>query len=85
MRVATVFGGDKNKILNIFKILFDLPGSPVIYYGSEIGMKNLELDIPPLDNRIYVRGNFDWPEAERQMRDKDSLLNQISEMIKHRD
>ncbi|MBI2065149.1 MAG: trehalose synthase [Candidatus Yanofskybacteria bacterium] len=84
MRIATVFGGDKDKILNIFKILFDLPGSPVIYYGSEIGMKNLELDTPPLDTRLYVRGNFDWPEAERQMRDKDSLLVQTSEMIKNR-
>jgi len=85
MRLATIFGGDKEKILNIFKILFDLPGSPVIYYGSEIGMKNLELDTPPLDTRLYVRGNFDWPEAERQMKDKDSLLSQISEMIKNLD
>ena len=84
MRLATVFRGDKEKILNIFKILFSLPGAPVIYYGSEIGMENLQLVEKPTDSRKYVRGEFDWQEAEKQMNDRDSLFSQISKMIKNR-
>lgn len=84
MRLATIFNGDKEKILNMFRILFSLPGSPVIYYGSEIGMKNLELPEPPVDTRLYVRGNFDWQEAEKQLQDKNSLLNRLAKIIKNR-
>ena len=82
MRLATVFNGDRENILGAFKILFGLPGAPVIYYGSEIGMKNLELPEPPRDTRFYVRGEFDWLEAERQEKDPDSLLNKLKEIIK---
>ncbi len=84
MRLGTIFNGDKEKILNIFKILFGLPGSPVIYYGSEIGMKNLELKDKPLDSRKYVRGDFDWQEAEKQSKDHNSLLNVLRDIIKGR-
>ncbi len=82
MRLATVFKGDKEKILNAFKLLFGLPGSPVIYYGSEIGMKNLDLSEPPRDTRKYVRGDFDWPEAEKQINNPDSLLNGIKNLAR---
>lgn len=82
MRLATAFNGDKKKILEIFKVLFGLPGAPVIYYGSEIGMRNLELSQSPRDTRLYVRGDFDWEEAERQIKNPDSFLNQLGEIIK---
>lgn len=81
MRLATIFKGNKEKILDVFKILFGSPGSPVIYYGSEIGMKNLDLPNPPRDTRKYVRGPFDWQEAERQMKDRDSLLNSLRSIV----
>lgn len=82
MRLATAFNGDKVKILKMFDILFGLPGSPVIYYGSEIGMKNLEFSEQPADSRYYVRGEFDWAESERQEKDPGSLLNGIRKIIK---
>ncbi|TSC73970.1 MAG: hypothetical protein G01um101444_414 [Parcubacteria group bacterium Gr01-1014_44] len=82
MRLATVFNGDKEKILGAFRILFGLPGAPVIYYGSEIGMKNLELPEPPRDTRLYVRGDFDWAEVGKQEKNPDSLLNKLKEIIK---
>ena len=84
MRLATIFAGDKEKILEAFKLLFSLPGSPVIYYGDEIGMKNLEYQEKPLDSRKYVRGEFDWTEAERQVKDSNSLLGRLSILIKVR-
>lgn len=84
MRLATVFSGDQEKILGAFEILFGFPGAPVIYYGSEIGMKNLELLEPPRDTRFYVRGEFDWGEAGRQEKDPGSLLNRLKKLIKER-
>ncbi|KKS36663.1 MAG: hypothetical protein A3G49_05940 [Candidatus Sungbacteria bacterium RIFCSPLOWO2_12_FULL_41_11] len=83
-RLATLLDGDESKILEAFKMLFDFPGSPVIYYGDEIGMRNLNFAKPPLDSRRYVRGDFDWKEAEKQTADPDSLLNKIIAVIKNK-
>lgn len=84
MRLATIFNGDKNKIIEAFKLLFSLPGSPVIYYGDEIGMKNLKFAQRPADSRKYVRGDFNWPEAEKQLNEPDSLLSQIKKLLQER-
>lgn len=81
MRLASVFKGDRDKILNAFKVLLSLPGSPVIYYGSEIGMENIEIHPSPMDARKYVRGEFDWKKVDRQATDSESLLSQLSEII----
>jgi glycosidase len=37
-RALSVAGGDKLALRNAFTLLFLLPGSPCIYYGTEIGM-----------------------------------------------
>lgn len=37
-RLAPLLGGDRRKIELLNSILFTLPGSPIIYYGDEIGM-----------------------------------------------
>jgi len=37
-RLAPLLGNNKRKIELAFSLLFSLPGSPVIYYGDEIGM-----------------------------------------------
>lgn len=81
MRLGTAFHDDKEKILKMFNMLFRIPGAPVIYYGSEIGMKNIDLPKPPRDSRLYVRGDFDWNETDQQLKDPDSLLNRVREMI----
>ncbi|MBI4119270.1 MAG: alpha-amylase [Parcubacteria group bacterium] len=84
MRLANLFRGNKNRILDAFRLLLSFPGTPVIYYGEEIGMRNDDLKEPPRDTRRYVRGNFDWKETERQMADKDSLFAQVMRMIRER-
>ncbi len=38
-RIMTMAGTDSQKVKNAFLMLFLLPGSPCIYYGSEIGMQ----------------------------------------------
>ena len=84
MRLATILKGNKNKILEAFRLLLSLSGAPVIYYGDEIGMENLELAEKPADSRKYVRGEFNWKEAEKQIKDPGSLLNELRTIIKNR-
>lgn len=82
VRLATGCGGDETRILEAFRSLYALPGAKVLYYGDEIGMRNLPLEDDVIDTRHYVRGAFDWRVAERQQRDPDSLLNKVAALIK---
>jgi len=83
-RLAEICGGDHQKILWATRQLLSLPAVPVIYYGNEIGMRNLSLPQKPADIRDYVRGDFDWAEAEKQKSEPNSLLNKIRFLIKNR-
>ena len=80
-RLSEICIGNPEKILWAFQQQFDLPGVPIIYYGNEIGMRNAKLNNSPTDFREYVRGNFDWDDANKQIKDPDSLLNKIRELI----
>ncbi|MFA6050889.1 MAG: alpha-amylase family glycosyl hydrolase [Candidatus Paceibacterota bacterium] len=84
MRIASIFGGDQEKIIAAKKLLYSLPGAPILYYGDEIGMRNLPLQEGIIDTRKYIRGNFDWDEAEKQLKDPNSLLNSVAKIIEER-
>lgn len=81
MRLASVFRGDRAKIVDALKLFYSLPGSPVMYYGDEIGMLNLSLQPGIVDTRKYVRGVFDWQEADRQIADPHSLFHEVAALI----
>lgn len=81
-RLGEVFQGNSREIILATRTLLQQPVVPVIYYGNEIGMRNLDLSQKPADHREYVRGPFDWPEAEKQISDPDSILNTIRELIR---
>jgi len=81
MRVASALHNDKKKILKAIELLYSVPGTPVMYYGDEIGMLNLPVGDLLIDSRRYVRGRFDWSAAEAQAQDPESLLNQIAHII----
>ncbi len=81
MRVASVFDGDRIKIRKAFELLYSIPGAPIMYYGDEIGMKNLPLMPRTLDSRKYVRGPFQWQEAGRQIATPDSLFHDVATLI----
>ncbi|MBI2023566.1 trehalose synthase [Candidatus Giovannonibacteria bacterium] len=83
LRVADLCSGDKTKIVSAFQTLFNCSGSPIIYYGDEIGMKNLPL-LEEADNRRAGRGPFDWSLALKCAADPDSVLSKISELVKTR-
>ena len=58
-RLAPLLGGDRRKIELLNAVLFSMPGSPVIYYGDEIGMGD---DIW-LDDRDGVRTPMQWDDS----------------------
>ncbi len=55
-RLAPLMGGDRRKIELLDALLFSLPGSPILYYGDEIGMGD---DIR-LHDRNGVRTPMQW-------------------------
>ena len=55
-RLAPLLNGDVQKIELLYAILFSLPGSPIVYYGDEIGMG----DNTNLNDRDGVRTPMQW-------------------------
>ena len=48
--------GDQDRIRLVYSLAFSLPGTPVLFYGEEIGMlENLEID-----GRMSVRSPMQW-------------------------
>lgn len=82
MRLSNILRGDEEKIRNAFKMLFDTPGAPIIYYGAEIGMRNIELPEGEKDYRKALRGAFDWRAADLAARDPNSLFSWIAQLIR---
>lgn len=55
-RVAPMLGGDQRRIRLAHSLLFSMPGTPVIYYGDEIGMGE-DMELP---ERKPVRTPMQW-------------------------
>lgn len=55
-RLAPLLGNDRRKIELLYNLLFSLPGTPVIYYGDEIGMG----DNIYLGDRNGIRTPMQW-------------------------
>ncbi|MDR0643332.1 MAG: glycoside hydrolase family 13 protein [Treponema sp.] len=71
-RALTVAGGDKQALRNAFTVLFLLPGSPCIYYGTEVGMSG--------GGDPQCRAPMVWDEA----RQDKSLLAFFQRLIRFR-
>jgi trehalose synthase len=55
-RLPPMVDGDQNRIRLAYSLLFSLPGTPVLFYGEEIGMgENLDID-----GRLSVRTPMQW-------------------------
>jgi trehalose synthase len=55
-RLPPMLGGDQRRIRLVYSLMFSLPGTPVLFYGEEIGMGE-NLDIP---GRLSVRTPMQW-------------------------
>jgi maltose alpha-D-glucosyltransferase/alpha-amylase len=82
VRVANIFGGQRERIQKAFSLLYSTPGAPVTYYGDEIGMMNLEHQEGVVDTRKFVRGPFDRAAAKIEMQDPESLFNEVAKMLR---
>lgn len=59
-RLPTMLGGDRDRIRMVYSLLFSMPGTPVLFYGEEIGMgEDLRAE-----GRLAVRTPMQWS-AER--------------------
>ncbi|QTG81347.1 alpha-amylase family protein [Arthrobacter crystallopoietes] len=55
-RLPPMLGGDPRHVKMVYSLLFSLPGTPVLYYGEEIGMgEDLEAE-----GRMAVRTPMQW-------------------------
>lgn len=71
-RLAPLLDNDRRKIELAYSLLFTLPGSPIIYYGDEIGMG----DNIRLHDRNGVRTPMQWS-AERNAGFSDADLDKL--------
>jgi trehalose synthase len=55
-RLPAMLSGDPRRIRMVYSLLFSLPGTPVLFYGEEIGMGE-NLDVP---GRLAVRTPMQW-------------------------
>ncbi|UER55500.1 trehalose synthase [Kineosporiaceae bacterium SCSIO 59966] len=59
-RLPPMLDGDPRRVRMVYSLLFSLPGTPVLYYGEEIGMGE-DLDAP---GRHAVRTPMQWTAEE---------------------
>jgi trehalose synthase len=79
-RLPAMVGGDEDRIRLAYSLAFSLPGTPVLFYGEEIGMEE-DLDLP---GRMAVRVPMDWAAVASQRRDHESLLMWMERLIRRR-
>ena len=58
-RLPPMLDGEPRRIRMVYSLLFSLPGTPVLYYGEEIGMgENLDAE-----GRLAVRTPMQWTDG----------------------
>ena len=76
-RLPPMLGGDPRRIRMVYSLLFSLPGTPVLFYGEEIGMGE-NLDVP---GRLAVRTPMQWtagPNGGFSTADPDDLVAPVT-------
>ncbi|MCL5428820.1 MAG: alpha-amylase family glycosyl hydrolase [Chloroflexi bacterium] len=58
-RFLFIAGEDKQKLRAAAELQFKLPGPPIIYYGTEVGMSEFQTD-DPHDRLVGCRAPMDW-------------------------
>jgi trehalose synthase len=59
-RLPPMLDGDPRRLRMVYSLLFSLPGTPVLFYGEEIGMgENLEVE-----GRLAVRTPMQWTSGD---------------------
>ena len=77
-RLGSQFGGDKRRIILAEAMNLLAPGTPIIYYGNEVGMTG----VTGMD--LDLRANMDWAAVEAQTPDPESILSWCKYLLKTR-
>ncbi len=87
-RLAELMQRNPDKIALAYSIMFTLPGTPIIYYGDEFGKlndvayyKEKIKETGKDDTRFLVRGKIDWDQLKKDLKDKNSLSEQVFSKI----
>ncbi|SDF36334.1 trehalose synthase [Lentzea fradiae] len=76
-RLPSMLQDDYRRIRMVYSLLFTLPGTPVLFYGEEIGL----VEDLALEGRMAVRVPMDWEAAGRQRHAPDSLLSFMRRLV----
>ena len=57
-RIPSMLDGDPRRIRMVYSLLFSLPGTPVLFYGEEIGMVKSRRE-----GRYAVRTTMQWTDG----------------------
>lgn len=68
-RPGTLYGGDKRKIILHEALNILSPGTPILYYGNEVGMTGAS------GTDLNLRQPMDWAAATAQANQPDSILS----------
>jgi trehalose synthase len=79
-RAASMLGGDGPRLRMAWSLMLSLPGTPVVLYGDEIGMRE---DLSR-EGRMAVRTPMEWNAVDAQRRDDDSLLQFMAKLLHRR-
>lgn len=94
-RLFDLFQGNIQKIILANSLLLSLKGTPIIYYGDEVGKQNDLSFFEEMynisgykDTRYYCRGRMDWKSIETSFSGEESerntplfLFNQLAKLI----
>ena len=58
-RLPTMLQGDPERVRMVYSLALSLPGTPVLFYGEEIGMG----DNPDIPDRMAVRAPMQWTDG----------------------
>lgn len=83
-RLAELMQHDPRRILLAYSLILTLPGTPVIYYGDEVGKLNDEEYYREIikqtgkdDSRFLVRGKMNWNEIKVDLNNPESLSSKV--------
>ncbi|MFC3890389.1 alpha-amylase family protein [Lentzea rhizosphaerae] len=76
-RLPSMLKGDQRRIRMVYSLLFTLPGTPVLFYGEELGL----VEDLSLEGRLAVRVPMDWEAEKVQRHDPESLLVYVRRLV----
>ena len=77
-RVGSQYGGDPRRMILAEAMNLLAPGTPIIYYGNEVGMRGAA------GTDLDLRGDMDWAAVATQTREPESLLSWCRYLLKAR-